>query len=374
MHDTPLDPLALHRALALPRAIEERMLLLLRQGRLSKWFSGIGQEAIAVGATLALRPTDWILPLHRNLGVFTTRALHGHLDLDRLFRQLFARAGGYTEGRDRSFHFGSLQDRIVGMISHLGAMLPVACGLALAERRAGTDNIALAFSGDGGTSEGDFHEALNLAAVWKLPVVFLIENNGYGLSTPTHEQYACAALADRAHGYGMPGERIDGNDLLTVHATLTRAAARARRGDGPTLIECLTFRMRGHEEASGTAYVPDALFEEWRPKDPLARYEAHLIAAGHATEATLAATRQTLAEDIRARIDRALDAPPPASDAATEEAAVLAITAHASASHASASHATASHATASHATASHATASHATASHATASHATASHA
>lgn len=323
MH-APLDPLALHRALALPRLIEERMLLLLRQGRLSKWFSGIGQEAIAVGATLALRPDDWILPLHRNLGVFTTRALHGHHDLDRLLRQLFGRAGGYTEGRDRSFHFGSLQDRIVGMISHLGAMLPVACGLALAERHAGTDTIALAFSGDGGTSEGDFHEALNLAAVWKLPVVFLIENNGYGLSTPTHEQYACAALADRALGYGMPGERIDGNDILAVHATLTRAAARARRGDGPTLIEAITFRMRGHEEASGTAYVPDALFEEWRAKDPLTRYERHLIDAGHATEATLAATRATLADTLRDRIDHALAAPPPASDAATEEAAVYA--------------------------------------------------
>lgn len=317
-------PLALHRHLALPRAIEERMLLLLRQGRLSKWFSGIGQEAIAVGATAALRPDDWILPLHRNLGVFTTRGL----DPDRLFRQLFGRAGGYTQGRDRSFHFGTLAHHIVGMISHLGAMLPVACGLALAERRAGRDAIALVFSGDGGTSEGDFHEALNLAAVWKLPVIFLIENNGYGLSTPTTEQYACAALADRALGYGMPGERIDGNDLLAVHAAVTQAADRARRGEGPTLIECLTFRMRGHEEASGTAYVPDALIEEWRGKDPLARYESHLIAHGLATAEDLAAVRATLAEEVRALADRALEAPAPTSDAATEEAAVYAIVDH----------------------------------------------
>lgn len=308
----------LYRALALPRVIEERMLVLLRQGKLSKWFSGIGQEAVSVGAVSALRGDDWLLPMHRNLGVFTTRGL----PLDRLLRQLFGRAGGYTEGRDRSFHFGALEHHLVGMISHLGAMWPVACGLALAEQLAGSDRVALAICGDGATSEGDVHEALNLAAVWRLPVVFVIENNGYGLSTPTDEQYACAALVDRAAGYGMPGARVDGNDVLAVRAAVSEAAARARRGEGPTLLECLTFRMRGHEEASGTAYVPDALFEAWAEKDPLARLAARVVEAGAAGEAELAALRGGLADEVRAAADAALAAPTPSSRAAAELAAV----------------------------------------------------
>jgi 2-oxoisovalerate dehydrogenase E1 component len=243
---------SMYRTILLPRLVEEKMLILVRQGRLSKWFSGVGQEAIAAGVVTALEPDDYILPMHRNLGVFTGRGL----DLLTLFRQLLGRDGGFTSGRDRTFHFGVLDRRIVGMISHLGAMMPVAGGLALAAQLGGTRQVAAAFIGDGATSEGDFHEAANLAAVWKLPVIIVIENNGYGLSTPVREQYACTDLADRAAGYGMPGAVVDGNDLLAVHEAVRAAAARARRGDGPSLFEFKTFRVRGHEVASGTADVP----------------------------------------------------------------------------------------------------------------------
>ena len=310
---------ALHDALLLPRVIEERMLILLRQGRLSKWFSGMGQEAIAVGATAALHADDWILPLHRNLGVFTTRGV----PMETLFCQLFGRAGGFTKGRDRSFHFGTLPHHIVGMISHLGAMLPVACGLGLAAQLRGEARVALAFSGDGGTSEGDTHEAMNLAAVWKLPVIFMIENNQYGLSTPVSEQFACARLADRAVGYGMPGVQIDGNDVAQVYATVQAAAARARAGEGPTLIEAMTFRMRGHEEASGVAYVPPALFEAWAKKDPLDRFEAALVAGGASAEA-LAAKKAAQVEVVAAVAERALAMPLPDSTAEAELADVYA--------------------------------------------------
>jgi 2-oxoisovalerate dehydrogenase E1 component len=310
----------LHRALLLPRLIEEKMLLLLRQGRLSKWFSGIGQEAIAVGVVSALEPDDWIVPLHRNLGIFTGRGL----ELERLFRQLFGKADGFTNGRDRTFHFGAIEHHIVGMISHLGAMLPVADGLALAARLRGTKRVAAAFIGDGATSEGDFHEAVNLAAVWKLPVLFVIENNLYGLSTPVAEQYAAQALADRGIGYGIPGLVVDGNDVLAVYRAIKRAADRARRGDGPTLLEFKTFRMRGHEEASGTAYVPPRLFEEWARKDPIARFEAVLREAGLLDEAE----RERLRAELKARIDavaeEALAAPEPQSTPEREVADVYA--------------------------------------------------
>jgi 2-oxoisovalerate dehydrogenase E1 component len=299
----------LYRALLLPRLIEEKALLLLRQGRLSKWFSGMGQEAIAVGVAFALEPEDWILPMHRNLGVFTTRGV----DLSRLFRQLFGKDGGFTKGRDRTFHFGLLDKRIVGMISHLGATVPVADGLALAAQLRGQPRVAATFSGDGGTSEGDFHEAVNLAAVWKLPVLFVIENNQYGLSTPVSEQYACADLADRGIGYGMPGVVVDGNDVLAVVEAVSRAAARARRGEGPTLLEFKTFRMRGHEEASGTAYVPKHLFEEWAQKDPLARFEQWLTARGLLDEAARERLRAEIKPLIDSLVDAALTAPDPVS-------------------------------------------------------------
>jgi 2-oxoisovalerate dehydrogenase E1 component len=310
----------LHRELLLPRVIEEKMLVLLRQGKLSKWFSGMGQEAIAVGVAQALRPDDWILPMHRNLGVFTGRGL----DLVTLFRQLFGRDGGFTKGRDRSFHFGVIEKKIVGMISHLGAMLPVADGLALAAQLKNTRQVAATFTGDGATSEGDFHEAVNLAAVWRLPVLFVIENNLYGLSTPAAEQYACRELADKGLGYGIPGVVVDGNDLLAVFRAVERAAERARRGDGPTLLEFKTFRMRGHEEASGTAYVPQPLVQEWAAKDPVARFERALVEGGVLSEAEAQAVRAALKARVDAAVEEALATPAPVSTAERELFDVLA--------------------------------------------------
>jgi len=290
------------------------MLNLLRQGKLSKWFSGIGQEAIAVGVTLALEPEDFILPMHRNLGVFTSRGV----DLLRLLRQLLGKDGGFTNGRDRTFHFGTLDHRIVGMISHLGAMLPVADGLALGAQLRGERAVAATFTGDGSTSEGDFHEAVNLAAVWKLPVLFVVENNQYGLSTPVSEQYACKDIVDKAVGYGIEGRIVDGNDLLAVLRAVGEAAARARRGDGPTLLEFETFRMRGHEEASGTAYVPKELFAEWAKKDPVARFETLLIDAGVLGAADAESVRREIKGRIDDLVDDALASPEPASTPARE--------------------------------------------------------
>jgi 2-oxoisovalerate dehydrogenase E1 component len=322
-HDGALDAARkrdLYRALLFPRLVEEKMLILLRQGRLSKWFSGMGQEAIAVGVTAALRPRDPILPLHRNLGVFTGRGL----DLLTLFRQLLGRDGGYTGGRDRTFHFGTPAHQVIGMISHLGAMLPVADGLALAFQLRGEDRVATVFSGDGGTSEGDFHEAVNLAAVWKLPVIVVVENNQYGLSTPISEQFACEALSDKGIGYGMAAETVDGNDLPAVVDAVGRAAARGRRGDGPTLLEFVTFRMRGHEEASGVAYIPTHLFEEWAAKDPIARYERQLIDEGVLTPGERDAVRAAFKAHIDAIADQAYESPEPDSTAERELADVYA--------------------------------------------------
>jgi 2-oxoisovalerate dehydrogenase E1 component len=314
------DLIRLYDALLLPRLIEEKMLKLLRQGRLSKWFSGIGQEAIAVGVTSALRADDWILPMHRNLGVFTGRGL----DLLRLMRQLLLREGGFTNGRDRTFHFGALDTRIVGMISHLGAMLPVADGLALAARFRDEPRVAAAFTGDGSTSEGDFHEAVNLAAVWKLPVLFIVENNQYGLSTPTGEQFACRDIADKGIGYGIPGVIVDGNDVLAVRRAVREAADRARAGLGPTLLECKTFRMRGHEEASGTDYVPPELLEEWAAKDPIQRFERDLDERGALRLADRDARRARLKARIDELADAAFESPAPESTAERELADVYA--------------------------------------------------
>jgi 2-oxoisovalerate dehydrogenase E1 component len=277
----------LYRQLLLPRMIEEKMLVLLRQGKISKWFSGIGQEAIAVGATLALQSDEWIMPLHRNLGVFTGRGMPLH----KLFQQWQGHKEGYSKGRERSFHFGSREHHICGMISHLGPQLALADGAALAHVLKQEPRIALAFSGDGGTSEGDFHEALNVAAVWDLPVIFIIENNGYGLSTPVRDQFRCEQLADKAKGYGMESVVIDGNNILAVHDTIRGVREYCLREKKPYLIECITFRMRGHEEASGTKYVPKELMEEWGRKDPIKKYEQFLIAEGVLTEMEVAAIR-----------------------------------------------------------------------------------
>lgn len=260
--------LELYKALVKPRLIEEKMLILLRQGKISKWFSGIGQEAIAVGVTSALEPDEYILPMHRNLGVFTTK----NIPLDRLFSQWQGKANGFTKGRDRSFHFGTNEYHIVGMISHLGPQLGVANGIALGNKLKNNHKVTAVFSGEGGTSEGDFHEAMNVASVWNLPVIFCIEHNGYGLSTPSSEQMKNQHIADKAIGYGMESYTIDGNNILEVYNKVNAIAKSIRKTPRPVLIEFKTFRMRGHEEASGTKYVPKELLETWAKKDPIENY------------------------------------------------------------------------------------------------------
>ncbi len=263
----------LYKGLVKPRMIEEKMLILLRQGKIGKWFSGIGQEAISVGSAMAMNKDEYILPMHRNLGVFTSR----EVPLDRLLAQFQGKAIGFTKGRDRSFHFGTQEYKIVGMISHLGPQMALADGIALADILENKNKATLVFTGDGATSQGDFHEAINVASVWNLPVIFIIENNGYGLSTPVSEQYNCERLADRGIGYGIESMQIDGNNILEVYETISRCTEEIRKNPRPVLIECMTFRMRGHEEASGTKYVPKELFEIWAEKDPVENFEKFLI-------------------------------------------------------------------------------------------------
>jgi 2-oxoisovalerate dehydrogenase E1 component len=308
----------IYRKLLWPRMIEEKMLVLLRQGKISKWFSGIGQEAIAVGATLALQNDEWIFPLHRNLGVFTTR----NMPLHKLFMQWQGNKEGYSKGRERSFHFGSKEHHICGMISHLGPQLALADGVALAHKlKHGSTGsplkISLAFTGEGGTSEGDFHEALNVAAVWDLPVIFIIENNGYGLSTPTNEQYRCDSLVERAKGYGMDGVKIDGNNILSVYDTIKGVREYCIENQKPYLIECMTFRMRGHEEASGTKYVPSYLFDLWKEKDPVKNYEDFLLAEKVLSATDIESIRNEFKQKIEDELNIGFNAKPMVID--TEE-------------------------------------------------------
>ena len=282
-----------------PRLIEEKMLILLRQGKISKWFSGIGQEAISVGVTMALKPSEYILPMHRNLGVFTTR----EIPLHRLFCQWQGKASGFTKGRDRSFHFGTQDYNIVGMISHLGPQLGVADGIALANLLKNNGQVTAVFTGEGGTSEGDFHEALNVASVWQLPVLFCIENNGYGLSTPTSEQYHCKHLADRGKGYGIESFIFDGNNVIETYSKVKKLAESVRKRPRPILIEFKTFRRRGHEEASGTKYVPEELMKEWEAKDPIENFRSYLFSK----KILSAEVDENYVSEIKAEIDKALD-------------------------------------------------------------------
>ncbi|AEH02380.1 3-methyl-2-oxobutanoate dehydrogenase (2-methylpropanoyl-transferring), Pyruvate dehydrogenase (acetyl-transferring) [Lacinutrix sp. 5H-3-7-4] len=292
--------IALYQAMLKPRLIEEKMLILLRQGKISKWFSGIGQEAISVGVTMAMHAEEYILPMHRNLGVFTTR----DIPLYRLFSQWQGKANGFTKGRDRSFHFGTQEFNIVGMISHLGPQFGVADGIALASKLKNKNQVTAVFTGEGGTSEGDIHEALNVASVWQLPVLFCIENNGYGLSTPTKEQYNCENLADRALGYGMESHIIDGNNILEVFTKISKITESIRKKPRPVLIEFKTFRMRGHEEASGTKYVPQELMDQWAKKDPIDNYKLHLLEEGILTEKEDAIFKAEIKAEIDTHLDR----------------------------------------------------------------------
>ncbi len=304
----------IYRRLLWPRMVEEKMLVLLRQGKISKWFSGIGQEAIAVGATMALQQDEWIMPLHRNLGVFTTR----NMPLHKLFMQWQGAQEGYSKGRERSFHFGARQHHICGMISHLGPQLAIADGVSLAYKLRKENKVSLAFTGEGGTSEGDFHEALNVAAVWDLPVIFLIENNGYGLSTPSTEQYRCISLVDKAKGYGMEGVTIDGNNILGVLDTIKGVRDYCIKHQKPYLIEAITFRMRGHEEASGTKYVPKHLFELWEKKDPVGRYEEYLIQQKAVSPDEIENIRNEFREKIESELAIGFNTSPVEADTETE--------------------------------------------------------
>lgn len=306
--------LALYKSLLYPRMVEEKMLILLRQGRIGKWFSGIGQEAIAVGSTLAMQSDEYILPMHRNLGVFTSR----NIPLTKLMAQWQGKVTGFTKGRDRSFHFGTQDYKIIGMISHLGPQMALADGIALADLIANKKNVTLVFTGEGATSEGDFHEAINVAAVWNLPVIFLIENNGYGLSTPTNEQYKCKNLVDRALGYGIEGVQLDGNNILAVYDNLSELAESIRENPRPVLVECLTFRMRGHEEASGTKYVPQHLFDEWVKKDPVQNFENYLLSENVLNEDAIATIKSKFKAEIEADVELAFNEPEPIANDATE--------------------------------------------------------
>ena len=291
--------LKLYESLLVPRRIEEKMLILLRQGRISKWFSGWGQEAISIGAVNALASDEFILPMHRNLGIFTGR----DMPLERLFAQFQGKELGFTKGRDRSFHFGSIEHHVVGMISHLGPQLAIADGIGLAHKLADEKKVTLVFSGDGASSEGDFHEGLNVAAVWKLPVIFVVEHNGYGLSTPSEEQFAFQYFTEKGPGYGMEAVRIQGNNVLEVYDTILRLAEDLRENPRPVLVEAITFRMRGHEEASGTKYVPKFMMEEWGQLDPVDRYEDYLFSIGVLDKAL----KETLDTKVKTQINDALE-------------------------------------------------------------------
>src|ERR1700739_1649653 len=306
----------IYRGILLPRMIEEKMISLLRQGKVSKWFSGIGQEAISVGTAMAVDKESYILPMHRNLGIFTSR----NIPLDRLFKQFQGKAGGFTKGRDRSFHFGTQEHKIIGMISHLGPQMGVADGIALGDmlRKQKGTKPTIVFSGDGGSSEGDFHESINVAAVWDLPVIFIIENNGFGLSTPSNEQFRCKQFIDKAIGYGIEGVQVDGNNVLEVYDAIKLLSEKIAQKNRPFILECMTFRMRGHEEASGTKYVPQELFDMWGKKDPVSNYETYLLEEGVLTPEVIEKFKAEIKNEIESALESAMAEQPVKADAARE--------------------------------------------------------
>ena len=312
--------LSIYESLLKPRMIEEKMLVLLRQGKITKWFSGWGQEAISVGSTWAMKDEEYILPMHRNLGVFTTR----NVPLDRLFSQFQGKKNGFTKGRDRSFHFGTQEHKIIGMISHLGPQLGIADGIALSNLLKEENLSTLVFTGDGGASEGDFHESLNVAAVWSLPVIFCVENNSWGLSTPSDEQFKCKQFIDKGIGYGMEAIQMDGNNILEVIRTVRKIAADIRENPRPVLLEAMTFRIRGHEESSGTKYYPEGIQDEWSLKDPLLNYEQFLKDEGILTETIEKEYKESLKTLIQSSFEIAQKEPLITSDTFTEETDVFA--------------------------------------------------
>ncbi len=311
---TDEELLQLYRAILKPRMIEEKMLVLLRQGKISKWFSGFGQEGTSVGSALAMDKEEFILPMHRNLGVFTSRGI----PLKKLFAQFQGKDAGFTKGRDRSFHFGAIDYKIVGMISHLGPQLGIADGIALAHKLKKEGRATLVFTGDGGASEGDFHEAVNVAAVWDLPVIFAIENNQWGLSTPSTEQFRCKQFIDKAIGYGIEAIQIDGNNILEVHDTVRRIAEDLRKKPRPVLLECVTFRMRGHEEASGTKYYPAGLQDSWSVKDPVMNFERWLLDNGVLPAQMVETVRAEFKKEIEEGLEAASAEPRPTPDTQKE--------------------------------------------------------
>jgi 2-oxoisovalerate dehydrogenase E1 component len=293
--------LAIYNKLLKPRMIEEKMLILLRQGKITKWFSGWGQEGISVGCAYAMAVEEYILPMHRNLGVFTTR----EISLKNLFAQFQGKSAGFTKGRDRSFHFGTQAHKLVGMISHLGPQLGIADGIALGNILKGNGQSTMVFTGDGGASEGDFHESLNVAAVWNLPVIFCVENNCWGLSTPSVEQFKCKEFIDKGIGYGMNAVQVDGNNILEVIRTVRKINEEIRRDPKPYLLELMTFRMRGHEESSGTKYYPEGLQDEWSKKDPVINFELYLKEIGLLTEETENEIKEAFKQEIQTGFDEA---------------------------------------------------------------------
>lgn len=306
--------LTIYRELIYPRMIEEKMLNLLRQGKISKWFSGIGQEAISVGTVLAMQPDEYILPMHRNLGIFTGRGI----PFARLFSQWQGKMNGFSKGRERSFHFGTNEYHIVGMISHLGPQMGVADGIALAQKLNRSNKITAVFTGDGGASQGDFHESVNTAAVWDLPVIFIIENNGYGLSTPSSEQFRFESFTQKGPGYGIPTKQVDGNNVLEVYDAVTEISNDIKNNSRPWLLECMTFRMRGHEEASGTKYVPQELFDTWAKKDPVSNFEDYLISEGVLTEASSDSIKEELKKLINEGVQETFNEPEIVPDVKSE--------------------------------------------------------